>query len=243
MKRMLGVLLCATTLGGCATSYTVQPLADQSETIRYNRGEATTYFDSKEVAVQVTSTGFNTQGQITFGVAVVNKSDHAINFGYDNIRLADQAGKPIAIYDRATLERQVRNRAMIAAAVVGVAGGLAAASAANSGYSTSSGTLYTPRGAYSYQSQTYEPALAYATTAAVTAATGAGIVSIQQQLGQTIATLNGRILATTTIDPGQSYGGVIVGDRLKGAYPQVVSLKVAEGGAEHEFRFNIAQTQ
>ena len=241
MKKIVGALCCATALASCATSYDVKPMTDASETVRYNQGAATTYFDTKDLAVQITPMGFNSQRQITFGVAVVNKTDHTINFGYDNLSMATAAGTPVAIYDRATLERQARNRAMIAASIVAVAGGLSAAAAANDAYSTTNATLYTPHGAYAYHATTYDPAAATAGVAAATAVSGASIYAIQNRLNETIASLNGRILATTTVDPGQSYGGVIVGDRLKGAYPQQVVVKVSEAGVEHGFRFNIAQ--
>lgn len=243
MKRVIGALLCAVTVSGCATTYDVEPLADGSEAVRYDQGIATSYFETNDLAMQVTPLNFNAQNQITFGVAVVNKSDHPINFGYENLALADAAGKPIAMYDRGTLERQARNRAMVASALVGIAGAAAAYGAASSAYSTTNATLYTPRGAYTYSSRTYDPGLAYASTAVATAATGAGLVSIQQQLSQTIAGIKGRILATTTIDPGKSYGGTIVGDRLKGGYPQVVTLRVSENGVSHEFRFKVAAVQ
>jgi hypothetical protein len=241
MRHIIAALCCASVLAGCATSYDVQPVTDASETVRYNQGAATTYFDAKDIAVQVTPLGFNSQRQISFGVAVVNKTTHPINFGYENLSMATGGGVPIAIYDRATLERQARNRAMIAAVLVAAASGAAAAAAArNSSYTTNS-TVYTPRGAYSFHSTTYDPALASANIAAATAVGGAGIYAIQNQLNATIAGLNGRILATTTINPGQSYGGIIVGDRLKGSYPQHVVVRVSESGVQHAFTFNIAE--
>ena len=243
LARGAGAVALAAVLAGCATSYEFTPIAEAGQTVRYENGMATATAEGDQGSVRTSPLGFNDEKQVMFGVAVYNGTDHPLNMSYDKIRLWTGDGKQIALYDKSTLERQVRNRAMIAAVATAAAGAAAAYSAQQNAYSHSYGSVTTPRGGlYTFRASTYDAGAAAAGVAVASAATGAGLVAIHNKLGETLSGLNGRVLQTSTVDPGQSYGGVVVGDRLKGSYPQELVLRVSWAGGEQAFRYRVSQS-
>jgi hypothetical protein len=93
-------------------------------------------------------------------------------------------------------------------------------------YSTTSGTVSGPGGTARFYGRTFDPAAAQAGTSAAAAQTSFDLARVQNTLDSTLAQLKGQILQTTTIDPGQSYGGTAVTDSISGYYPHSVALVV-----------------
>jgi len=236
-------ILLLVALPGCATNYTVSADATASQNVTYLQGVATTESIKDLAAVKVTPLGSNNVGQLRFGVAVLNKSAQPFNVGYENVSAHFQDGKPLRLFDREQLEHQAKTRAMWAQVAVAAAGGLSAYAANANAYSTTHGVVYNRYGATSFTVKTYDPALAYAGTAAASAATGAGLVAIQGSLNNIIENLRGSILQTTTVSPGQGYGGEIVADRLaRGAGLRKIFVTVKIKDELHEFAFNVNAT-
>jgi hypothetical protein len=178
---------------------------------------------------------------LVFGVAVFNKGKAANNFGVENLALANADNVPIKIFTASELIHKEKVKAAWQAVAVALGGAAAAYSANANAYSTTNGYVSTPYGTATYYSRTYNPAVAYAGTAAATAATGYGLISVKNSLDRAISDLRGHILQTTTIDPGGSYGGEVVADGLpKGRLPQDVILSVHWNGEEYPFRYTVA---
>lgn len=227
-------------LSGCATNYSVSSEASASQTVTYAQGVATTESVREISAVKVSPLGPNSVGQLRFAVAVLNKSGKPFNLGYENVSARFEDGKPLRLFNRSELEGQARSRAMWAQAAVAAAGGLSAYAANQSAYSTTRGTIYNRYGATNFTVRSYDPAVAYAGTAAAGAATGASIATIQSSLNDIIGNLRGSILQTTTINPGQGYGGEVIADRFaRGGGAKKIFVTVNVEGEIHEFQFAV----
>ena len=77
--------------------------------------------------------------------------------------------------------------------------------------------------------------------------TGRSLAAINATLGNVIANLNGSILETTTIQPGQSLGGEVIVDAPKELHsakgPVPLNVMVTLAGDVHKFTFNITAQQ
>jgi hypothetical protein len=244
MRRKAAVLLgvAAMVLTGCGTAYSIAPIADASQQVRYERGTPTTYSEKQFGAVQVTPLGVNDDNRIGFGIAVYNKSGGPANFGTENLSLIQNDGSPGKVMTSAELEHEAKVKAGWQTFAVALAGGLQAYAASRNAVSTTQGTAYTPVGPVSYNSQTYNPALAQANAEIAGAETGLALHSIQESLERRLASIHGDTLQTTTINPDESYGGIAVVDELSSSnFPQDVMLHVNWNGEEHIFRFTIVK--
>jgi hypothetical protein len=226
-------------LSGCATTYEITPLAIGTTTTRYEQGVPLTASNMPSGSVQVKPLGVNNQGRLMFGVAAVNQSPAPANFGIENISLFSDIGLPIRLFTHDELERQAKNAATWAAVAVAVAGADSAYAASQNAYSTTTGSIYGRHGTTNFVSQTYDPTAAALGVGAASAATAAGLIAINRSLDDTIANLNGRILRTTTIDPGQIYGGQVVSDHIKLDKPKIVVIHVGFNNDDHEFRYTV----
>jgi hypothetical protein len=243
-KPILTILALAVGVSGCATNFVLTPQPTGSQTIEYAQGTPTTFSEGEHGAVQVTPIGTTEDHRLIFGVAAFNKGDKPANFGVENLALATTAGGPVKIYTTEELIAEAKRRAMWQAVAVAFAGAAAAYAANANAYHTTYGTAYTPHGTYSFYSRTYDPGLAYVGTAAAGAATGYGLVQIKNSLSQTINGLRGHSLQTTTVGPGDSYGGEVMTDHPEGrSFPQQIELTVHWNGDDHVFQFSVAKTQ
>lgn len=231
--------LMGTALASCSSAnYSVAPIPEASQQIRYDRGTPTTYSEMDKGALQVTALGVGKGHRLTFGVAAYNKSNVPSNFGVENISIEEEDGTHDQVFTSGQLVHEANVHATWAKIGTAVAGGLAAAAAQNNAYSTTTGYV----GHTSFYARTYDPAVAYAGVAAASAATGYGIASIQNKLDHTVASIQNNALQTTTIDPDDSYGGKVVAGALASKeYPQNITMHVNWNGDNHVFRFAVGK--
>lgn len=217
---------------------TPQPSAGQA--VRYVAGRPTIFADGQNGSIQVTPHDPNEKGRLTYSVAALNQSQTPVNFGVENLTLSAD-GMPVRIFTVPELERMAKNDAAMAAVALAVVGGVAAAAAASGPTSTS--TYTTPRGTYTYQ-HTNHLAQSLA-VASVTAGTTASIASVGATLDATLAQMGAQNLQTTTIDPGESYGGMVVGDRvtIPDDGPLNTSLRINFAGEDYVVNFAISTQQ
>jgi hypothetical protein len=234
MKSKIAVVALGVALSGCATEYSMSPVPQASQQIRYERGEPTLYSEHLLGVVQVTPVKVTDDMRLAFGIAAFNKSGAPSNFGVENISLAEGDGTADKIFTSGELIHEAKVKAAWATFATALAGGLAAANS----YSTTTATAYTPEGSVSLYARTYDPAQA----AEARAETRENLAAIQNSLDRTISGINGSVLQTTTVNPGDSYGGIVVADKLDSSrYPQTVSLHIAWNGEDHAFKFIIAE--
>jgi hypothetical protein len=244
MNRLTVVVLglFAMTLAGCATEYSVSPLADLAQQVHYWHGKPTIYSETRLGAVQVTPLGVNDDDRVGFAVAVFNKSGAPVNFGIENLEVAQQNGAPGKIFTSMELQHEAKVHAAWAEFGILLLGATDAALASRSAYSTTRTKVRTSYGNASIITRAYDPAAAYAAGRDAGIVTGAGIAVIQSSLDNTLAMIDQHVLQTTTVDPGQSDGGIAVVDTLSSEqFPQDVTLHVNLVGEDHVFRFSVAR--
>jgi hypothetical protein len=243
MRNAIAVLSSAALLAGCASTYSITPLADAGQTVRYEQGRPTTDQIRRGGAVKVTPVKVADDGRLVFAVAALNTSGAASTFGVENIAVADAQGRPIRVYSHDSLVREAKNRAMWASVAAALAGAAAAVAANNNAYRTTNASLMTPHGhLYTYHATTYDPTAAALGTAAATAGTTAALVGIHDTLDRTLAGLDDQILQTTTINLDTAWGGKVIAGKLPGgAWPKNVTVTVTWNGETFPFRFRVAK--
>lgn len=220
---LAGAVALATSSPALAGNYASRPLPSAADAVTYNKGTPVMTRETATATITVLPTEAYF-GRPSFLVEVTNHGTAPINFGVENIA-ASVAGekKPTVVYDRKTMEAQAQNRA-------GWATVLATLAAASAGTSYYSSTTHTPYGSYrthgSYRN-------AYASQAAADRYTSAISAGLEARL----ADARENAIQTTTIQPGESYGGRIVISKPKAKLPGALTLTVM-GEA---FAFTIAK--
>lgn len=233
----------AVMLSGCAVSYSVTPQATAGQEVRYLRGVPTVLEDRPNGAMQVTPLGVSQGGRVILGLAAFNKATANANFGIENLHSASAAGD-LKVYSKDELEHEARVRAEWAAFAAVLAGAAAGYAAQQNAYSTTNGYIATPRGVATFSAVSYDPTAAAIGTAGAAAATGYTLNSIKNNMDDTISHLNGAIIQTTTISPGESYGGEVIIDMPKGKdWPKSLVLNANWNGQDYGFAFDIAKSK
>ena len=206
-----------------ADDLVLQPVQIGAETVRYIHGQATIDLRQANGVVELTTLPRD-HGALAFGVAVYNGGTAPALVDTGSITI--EAGKQVlAAQTVDRLVHKAEHRAGWSKFGVGLLGSLAAGLAASS-RDTYSSTLYTRYGAYR---ATYSaPSIAGQIQADhIIDHTSAKIGDIQDNLDATRAQLGESIIQATTVDPGRSYGGRIVFEKLaSSANQQALTVRV-----------------
>lgn len=209
-----GSLLLATPVHA-AKPFDVHGLIIGNEGARYVKGVPTLDLQQRLGAVQLRSFGF-LNNRPMFAIAFYNAGQEPVNIGPENIHVTAN-GQPLTIFTVEELQRQAKNDAFWNKFALAMAGGLGAAAAASQ-RSTYSSTLSTPYGTYRYHSS-YPSIYGQLQADRISTDTAWGMAAIQHQLDATLERLDDHVVQRTTIDPGQSYAGRIILDKLKKSDP------------------------
>lgn len=215
----------------------VQAVQVGTEAIRYNQGVPTLDLALNRGAVQVVPLGKD-HGSYVFGIAVYNSATVPANFDVSNVSV--QVGsQQVSLFTVDQLVSKAKSRATWAQIGTIVATGVGSALSSSQrnhyrstyrapGY-TSHYTLSTPSLAGQLRSQRIEEN------------GGLALGRIQARLDETRERLGDEIIQMTTIEPGGSYAGKIVLNKIKpSALPQRVDLVVNWNGEAYPFSFQIA---
>lgn len=234
--RALGLcaLLFFASSAQAGKPFDVHGLIIGNEGARYVKGVPTLDLQQQRGAIQVRSLGFHNNRPM-FAVAFLNAGLEPVNIGLEDIHVTAN-GTPLRVFSVQELERQAKNKAWWTQFGLAMLGGLAAASAASQ-RDYSHGTITGPYG--TYRIHTSYPSLSGQLRAArIEANTGWNIAAVQYQLDQTIDMINNHVVQRTTVDPGESYGGLIVLDKLKvGKPPHELRLEVDWNGERYPFAY------
>lgn len=225
-------IACMLISAPAAAKDVLQPVQVGAERVRYDRGEFVLDLRGAKGAVRISPAGHD-HNNAAFHIAVFNDGEQPLNFDISNVTV-DAGGPEVRLLSRDEMIGKAKSRAAWAAGLSALAGGLAAVSAANQ-RNHYSATTFTPRGTYRTVFST--PSAAGQVQAAVIAAgTGATLARIGDQLDQTTAALSSEMVQMTTIDPGDSYGGLIYLTRFKkSALPMTIRLTVSVNGESYPF--------
>lgn len=217
----------------------IQPIQTGQEAVRYDKGVPTVDLEMTDGVVQITPLPFD-HGSLVFGIAVYNDADRPANIGIENVHVS-YGDKAVPVFSKDDLVRKAKSRAAWSQIGLALVGGLAAAGAASQRDHYRS-TFVTPRGTYrSYWSAPSTAGQLQST--ALIAGTGVGIAAIQSQLDRTVEGLGDQVVQLTTVDPGESYAGKVVLDKIKPqSFPSRVTVLVDWNGERYPFTFQIAKT-
>ena len=231
---LLALLIAAPAEAG--KPFDVHGLIIGDEGARYLKGVPTLDLQQQRGAVQLRSLGFYNNRPV-FAVAIFNGGQEPVNIGLEDIHVV-AAGSPLRVFSVEELERQAKRKAWWSKFGTALLGGLSAGLAANQ-RSTYRGTISGPYGTYSVHAS--YPSLAGQLQAdRIQANTMWSVAAIQYQLDQTIAMVNNHVVQRTTVDPGASYAGLVVLDKLKtGKPPFEIRLDVDWNGERYPFAYLI----
>ncbi len=238
LSTAVAMLACVSAPAQAAPKVVVQPIQLANESIRYNHGLATIDQFSENGSVQVRPAPMD-HGSLAFNIAVFNTGSQAANIDVSNFTLQADAVTVNAMSVE-VLEKKAKSRAAWTQVALAMAGGLTAAAAASQ-RDTYHSTFVTPRGTYrSYYSA--PSAFGQLQATAAIAATGVGIAAVQSRLDQTLDALGSQIVQLTTVDPDDSYGGMIVFEKIKlPKLPARVTIVVDWNGQKYPFAFQVAK--
>ena len=230
--------LVAVPSAALAAPPVVQPVQIGAETVRFTQGVPTVELQLQNGAVQIRPLPME-RGSIAFSVAVFNGGTGSANIDIANFDVAT-GDRRLAVFSVDDLIRKAKNRAMWSQIGLALAGGIAAAGAASQ-RDTYTSTFYTPRATY-HSVYSAPSAWGQVQAAAITAGTAYGVVAIQNQLDRTREALGNEVVQLSTVDPGQSYAGKIVVEKIRGArLPQRVTVTVDWNGERYPFAFQLAK--
>ena len=242
MKRIIGLVAgFAVATQATAAELILYPVQTGSETVRYRTGIPTLNLETATGSITVTPLPLD-HNHATFGVAVYNKGDNSVNFGIENVTAAI-AGKPIPVLSREELQRRAKSRAAWSMVGIALLSGVAAA-AVSTAHTTSQsyGNIRTTHGTYFWSASYRDNSLGAVAAGATVAAGTAGILGVQNRLDYTLGTLATDILQTTTIDPDNSYGGIVVIEKPSGtATPYDVTMTMHLNGVDYPFTFRLTE--
>jgi hypothetical protein len=234
--RALGlcVLLFLANPAQAAKPFDVHGLIVGNEGARYVKGVPTIDLQQQRGAIEVRSLGFHNNHPM-FAIAFYNAGPEPVNIGLEDIHAAAN-GTSLRVFPVEELERQAKHKAWWSQFAIAMLGGVSAGLAASQ-RDTYHSTISGPYGTYSVHAS--YPSLAGQLQAdRIQADTAWGIAAIQYQLDRTIEMINDHVVQRTTIDPGSTYAGLIIMDKLKaGDPPFELHLDVDWNGERYPFAY------
>jgi hypothetical protein len=219
----ISAILCA----GLVAWTAIAPSADSQVMVRYLKGQATFISAEPQSVVQVGVPEHPGAHHLAVMVVALNRSTRPESLGYENVTVRTTSGAPVKLLTYEELQHQARVRAGWATAFGVALTGL-------SMYAAIRGSYYGGYHGYGY----YSPVAAQIGVANATAISAATFSSISQQLDATMQRLDGEVLRTTTIDPGDAFGGAVVFDLPPKTPIQDLIVTVSYAGETHELALN-----
>jgi hypothetical protein len=195
--------------------FDIHGLVVGDEGVRYLKGVPTIDLQQQRGAVQLRSLGFYNNRPM-YAIAFYNGGPEPVNIGLEDIH-ASKDGEPLRVFSVQELERQAKQKAWWTQFGLALVGGLGAAAAASQRdhYRAS---ITGPYGTYSVHAD-YPSLAGQLQASSISMNTAYSIAAVQYQLDQTIELINNHVVQRTTVDPGATYGGLIILDKLKTGKP------------------------
>ena len=234
--RALGVcaLLLLASPADAGKPFDVHGLILGNEGARYVKGVPTIDLQQQRGAIELRSLGFYNNHPM-FAIAFFNAGPEPVNIGLEDIHAAAN-GTELRVFPVEELERQAKHKAWWSQFAIAMLGGVSAGLAASQ-RDTYHSTITGPYGTYRLNAS--YPSLAGQLQAEnISLNTAYSIAAIQYQLDRTIELINDHVVQRTTIDPGSTYGGLIIMDKLKqGDPPFELHLDVDWNGERYPFAY------
>ena len=227
-------LLLLATPADAGKPFDIHGLIIGNEGARYVKGVATLDLQQQLGAIELRSLGFYNNRPM-FAIALYNGGPEPVNIGLEDIHVAAN-GTPLRVFPVEELERQAKHKAWWSQFAIAMLGGVSAG-LASSQRDTYHSTITSRYGTYTIHSS--YPSLAGQLQADnISLNTAWSIAAIQDQLDHTIELINDHVVQRTTVDPGSTYGGLIITDKLKqGDPPFELHLDVDWNGERYPFAY------
>lgn len=204
----------------------LQPIPYGSAMLRHYQGLPTIELRGRNGSIEVTPLPMD-HGCVNFGITVFNRSDHAADIDLSDVS-AFVGDAPAVVLSVVELQKRSDKRAfwtsVAVAAVNGLAAGVVAASSSHTTIRTSG-----PHGTHVTRIS-YHDGSNSANAALISANGIAAAGSIQEKGARDSAQIGDEVIALSTVDPGDAYGGRVVIDKIKGPLPQTIMLSVTWNG-------------
>jgi hypothetical protein len=237
------ILLASTSLAGCASTYSLQPVAAGSQQVSYDHGAAILMSKKDRGAVRVAPTSTEFQGRMGLAVVAFNDGSTPANLGPENVHVFTAAGVPVQVFTYEQLARQAKRAAAWKTFAVALSGAANAYAASQPTTVNAYGTAYGNRGFTNYAATAtvYNPANAALANSVNQANTNRQLGQINAMLNETLQGLGQSILRTTTVQPGAAFGGNVVVDKPRFGKGEAQTLRVVVNfnGEDHEFTFSV----
>lgn len=239
-KAVVVLFVCVPHTNASADDLVIQPLQVGEEDVRYLAGDTVLVLSKPEGTVSLQVAGFD-HGRMSFVVTVLNQGRRQADIYPENIRVL-VADRPVALVARENLMQMERDRAdrqKIATAFAGAVG----AGLANARTDTYRSTLITPYGTYRYAASV--PSVSGQIQAREIANDAAyRVTEIDRQLSETIQALGGQLFKHAAPDPGESYSGRVVLEKVKllSKRETPISITVTWSGQEYPFAFRVVSS-
>src|ERR1044071_1335206 len=216
---------------------TLTPAPTGAQTVIYIQGAPTIVSPRKSIVSVMVYPEAN--GHVVFSIGGRNQSTGNINFGTENVS-ADANGKPLRVFTYEELAKRINSRAAWQRFAGAAGAGLRAGSAVqpaqtnitggfNGGYGYNNQPYY---GRYYGQATTVDPAKQAIAQSAISSDARADAANINAQQNQSLSALQ-MILRTTTVQPGQMYGGKV--EIARPPVPSIMNVRVNFAGEAHVF--------
>lgn len=254
-RRLIAAGLAAGLLGGCTSYYSMRPLENGEQQVRYERGVATTYSIGGRAALRITPVRTEFRERPVFRLAISNVGERSFNIGAEHITIASP-DDDVHVYTYHQIARERRNAAAWSQFFNAMQLGVDTYNAHEASHSTTnyqsttsgSRSFVANNGVSGYRvesrsttgrSVTYDPGMQAILTAQARMGYEAREASIERALDDQISDLRMTYLQTTTVDPGETFGGLFVIDKpeLGERHGETIAVSVDIRGERHTFHF------
>ena len=242
MKRGRALATALALIVSKASAVTLTPAPTGEQVVNYAQGAPTLISSRKSIASVTVLPEAN--GHVVLFVAGRNQSNENTNLGTESIS-ADSNGKALRVFTHDELAKKIKSAAMWQGIAMAAGAGLRAGAATQpaqttyggtfSGNGSSTGPYY---GDYFGHATTTDPAQQALAQSAINADARAQGAGLRAEQNDKLAALQ-RILRTTTVQPGQIYGGIV--ELARPSASSVMNVRVNFAGENHVFAFRVTR--
>lgn len=240
--RALIVLACALACGACMQeTVRFQAKPQQQAIVRDGRPALISQKTSSLVMIRPALRQFPSGGRPVFVIGIRNLTKEPFEFRVRDIAVTQAAGAETAtmkVFSYEELVAEEKTRQVVGALLVGVAAGANIALASQAGYRTTTTTVNSPSGNYSYETTSFSPSRAIAAQNRATRQSQRLIEAAIKDGRNNLAALEREVIKDNTMMPGEWYGGtLIVQSPTKGeseSGPKTYAIALMVGPDRHE---------
>ncbi|MXP27918.1 hypothetical protein GRI58_03660 [Porphyrobacter algicida] len=242
MKRLVKIAVACALFGsstaGHAAKFKFDLDAEPGQHSRMDHGMKAIDSDEAKSSVRLFETEGTVKKRGTLMLYALNAGSEPVNLGVENVTMETSSGEPIEMISYERLVKEEKKRRAWAAVAAGLSAMSNSLAASNAGYTNGTVSAYGSGGWATGTYSGYNGGQAYAAQSIANAQNQANF----QRLAETNAAAMQALrvnLRTTTIDPGNSFGGQVMYELPKDVRsskePVTILIHVKIGDEMHDF--------